>query len=78
MNEKLLVLQNSLENMLMEYMKVAELSHFDVITCLDSVSNTFRKMLLTKIAYDINAEKNTHAEEIKNADNTDNADCDGK
>ena len=77
MNEKLLVLQNSLENMLQEYMKVSGLSHFDVITCLDSVGNTFRKMLLTKIAYEINAEKNTHTEEIKNADNTDNADCKG-
>jgi len=66
MNEKLYILQNTLENVAMDYMKVAGLSHFDVVACFDSVSNTFRKMLLTKIAYEMDAEKNQKKEETSN------------
>lgn len=49
---KIIILQNTIENMVIDFIKSSELSYYDSIIALDSASNTLRKMLLTKIAYE--------------------------
>jgi len=52
MDAKIFVFQNNVENFMIKLSEDLGLSYLEVIASLDSVSNTFRKMYLTKLAYD--------------------------
>ena len=69
MNEKMLILQNSVENVILDYVKTTGMSFFEVVACLDSISNTFRRMLLTKLAY--NSVEKAEKEESDNVTDSD-------
>ena len=65
MDAKILVFQNNVENFMIKLSEDLGLSYLEVIASLDSVSNTFRKMYLTKLAYD----SVTKERELKEEDN---------
>ena len=63
MDAKILVFQNNVENFMIKLSEDLGLSYLEVIASLDSVSNTFRKMYLTKLAYDAVTKEKEHKEE---------------